>query len=432
MPGLEKAGHTDNDDRLPNTTMTSTSTQETSRYDRCCQPPPPFSRRPNSRAVLSAKGCFMKTILMLLDFVPDQHRTFETFLLRLAQQLRARDWQPVFVFSGEPSEAFAARLREENAAYHVTKFPLQSQSLQALVASLNGLSPAVMTNTFVSCFDPLLLRLKKRLGIPHWIVHDESSGVASPKSGLKRVLAKLRGWYYGRHIDRVLAVSGFVAQRNIEQSFLPRPCVKVLPNGVDLDCFQPLSTPNPARPDEQVVVFVGQLVPEKGVLTLLRAMLLLKNRPVPVTPTLKLAGRGPLEAELRAFAADNCLDRVEFLGQVSDVPALFRAATVVVVPSEWAEAFGLVVAEAMACGSCVLAADVAGIPDIVGHDEEGGRLFRNGNPNDLAEKLLALLNDPAAQERFRGRARARAESLFGLDDMVRGFVKEVQEVSGNI
>jgi glycosyltransferase involved in cell wall biosynthesis len=286
-----------------------------------------------------------------------------------------------------------------------------------------------MTNTFMSCFNPFVLRLKKRLGIPYWLVHDESSGMASAKSGLKRLMAKLRGWYYGRHIDRVLAVSGFVARRNVEQAFLPKSRVKVLPNGVDLDRFQPAPGPTAHRSGGPVVGFVGRLIPEKGVRTLLRALLLLQQRPVPVVPMLEVAGRGPLEGELRAYAADNGMGQVRFLGQVSDVITLYQTATVIVVPSEWAEAAAFVIVEAMACGACVLASDAGGNPDLVGHDEEGGRLFRSGDAADLAEKLLALLGDSTARERYRKQARARAERLFGLDDMVRGFVKELQDVS---
>lgn len=374
-------------------------------------------------------GVLMYNILMLLDFVPTQQRIFECFLLRLTHQLRAEGWRSVFVFSGEPSDAFATQLNVEGAEYRVVKFPLHRQTFETLVASLAGSSPLAMTNAFVSCFSPFVLQLKKRLGIRYWLVHDETSGMASPKSGLKRLLTKLRGWYYGRHIDCVLAVSEFVARRNIEQVFLPRSKVKVLPNGVDLARFHPGTETVADHPGEPRVVFVGQLIPEKGVRTLMRAILLLRQRPGPIEASLELAGRGALEDELRAYAAEHEMTRVSFLGQVADVASLYRAATVVVVPSEWAEAAAFVIVEAMACGACVLASDAGGNPDLIGRNEEGGRLFRSGDAADLADRLFALLRDPEARLRYRKQARARAERLFGLDDMVRGFVREVQEVS---
>lgn len=367
----------------------------------------------------------MPVLLMLLDFVPNQERTYEVFLLRVTHELRAQGWQLVFVFSGEPGDSFAAQLRSANAEYRVFAFPLRPQVFEALVVSLAGVSPSVITNTFISCFDPFVLRIKKRLGIRRWVVHDESSGVASAKSGIKRLIAKLRGWYYGRHIDSVLAVSEFVARRNIQQSYLPKSRVKVLLNGVDLVRFRPASHPIANRPDNPHVVFVGQLIPEKGIRTLLKAMAILKQRLVSAPVVLQVAGLGPLDGELRTYAAENGLERVEFLGQVADVRALYQVANVVVVPSEWAEAFGFVAAEAMACGAAVIVSDAGGLPEVVG---DAGLVFRSGDPDDLAEKLFALLGDPAAQDRYRQQARARAERLFKMDDMVRGFVKEIQDV----
>ncbi|MFN0056431.1 MAG: glycosyltransferase family 4 protein [Planctomycetales bacterium] len=363
---------------------------------------------------------------MLLDFVPNQERSFEAFLLRLASLLNRHGWQGVFVFSGEPSPAFAARLAQEQAQYRIVKFPLTQPQVEALIESLKGLTPRVMTNTFLSCFSPYFLQIKKRLRVPYWIVHDQSSGVASSKWGLKRLLAGLRGWYYGRHIDRVLAVSRFVAQRNIVGSHLPSERVRILHNGVDLERFYPADDESPARP---VVVFVGQLIREKGAPTLLQALLLLRQRPAPLHPEVRIAGRGAMEPELKAFAVSQRLDNVKFLGQVADVPALFRSATVVVVPSEWPEAFGFVVAEAMACGACVLASDAGALPEVIGQDQSAGRLFRNGDAQDLARSLAELLENPALRQRYRQQALARARQHFALDGMASGFIEELNRLA---
>lgn len=84
----------------------------------------------------------------------------------------------------------------------------------------------------------------------------------------------------------------------------------------------------------------------------------------------------------------------------------------------------------MACGACVLASDAGGLPDVVGRDGEGGRLFRSGDAADLAEKLQALLDDPAARRELGRRGRARAERVFDMDRMVEGFVRAVLEPNG--
>ncbi len=371
----------------------------------------------------------MPTILMLIDFVPNQERTFETFLLHVTKKLSKAGWRTMFIFSGEPSDSFSACLRLEGADYRINKFPLNQESYETLTASVNDLSPSIMISMFMSCFNRYLLKLKKNLGIHYWLFHDHTSGSASKKSTLKLLLAVIRGRFYGRKIDRILAVSEFVAKRNIEQSYFPKSRVKVLWNGVDLNRFQPQNSCAVENQKIPMLVFVGQLIPAKGVFTLLRAMRILSELPEPLTPKLIIAGRGKLEADLRNYSIENNLNNVIFMGQVDDVASLYRSATIVVIPSEWEEAFGLVVAEAMACGACVLASDAGSIPDVVGRNEEGGRLFKSGDAEDLAAKMIELLKNAKYRNKIGQQACVRVNQLFSLDKMVDGFVDEVMDVA---
>lgn len=358
---------------------------------------------------------------MLLDYVPNQERTFEAFLLRVARLLRADDWRVVFVFAGKPSPAFDAELKASGGDWRVAEFPLRS--VRTLTEELRPFSPTVMVTTFQSCFNPRLLQLKRNLSIESWLVHDQSSGVASPKRGLLLALARLRGWYYGRHISSVMAVTEFVARRNVEQSFLPPDRIRVVPNGVDVERYRLNRQAHDHADRHPIVAFAGQLIPEKGVLTFLKAVAQLKNGGSSPPVTVRIAGTGPMEAELRQFAVDH-LEDVEFLGQVKDTPSFFQEATIVVVPSEWAEAAGLVAMEAMACGACVLSSDRGGLPEVIGRNGEGGRLFRAGDVDDLAEKLRELIADGSLRQRLRTGGRARVEKLFSLDQMVSNFVRE--------
>ena len=362
---------------------------------------------------------------MLLDHVPNQERTFEAFLLRVARMLQARDWRVVFVFAGEPSQAFDAELKASGGEWRIAEFPLRS--VRSLTDELRPFSPSVMVTSFQSCFNPRLLQLKRNLSIHSWLVHDHSSGVASPKRGITRALARMRGWYYGRHISCVMAVSEFVARRNVEQSFLPADRVCVVRNGVDLERYR-MNHQAPDHTDRRpIIAFAGQLIPEKGAMTLLKAVARLKDGDSNVAVKLRIAGNGPLEGELRQFAIDHHLESVEFVGQVTDVRRFFQEATIVVVPSEWAEAAGLVAMEAMACGACVLASDRGGLPEIIGRDGEGGLLFRAGDVGDLAAKLLELIKDESLRQQLRTQGRARAEQLFSLDQMVSNFVRTFTE-----
>ena len=142
-------------------------------------------------------------------------------------------------------------------------------------------------------------------------------------------------------------------------------------------------------------------------------------------------GGGGRRRNCRAYCQEHNLDRVEFLGQVADVQRLYCEATVVVVPSEWEEAFGLVTLEGMACGACVLASDVGGIPFVVGQNEDGGNAVSQGRRvGPLVGGQTSEHSDlPETVERYR-RLRQRAERLFSLRHMVDNFTREFFEMIG--
>jgi spore coat protein SA len=86
---------------------------------------------------------------------------------------------------------------------------------------------------------------------------------------------------------------------------------------------------------------------------------------------------------------------------------LYRACDVVVVPSIWAEPFGLVVLEAMASGTCVVASAVGGLPEVI-DDRRTGLLVKAGDPVALAQAINEVLADDSLK---RSLERAAAENL---------------------
>jgi glycosyltransferase involved in cell wall biosynthesis len=91
---------------------------------------------------------------------------------------------------------------------------------------------------------------------------------------------------------------------------------------------------------------------------------------------------------------------------MDDLPDVYRRAWVSVLPS-WGEAFGLVLAEALACGTPVVGSDLHGIPEVLGGDDRIGRLFDGDDPRALARALLEaieLARDPATAAACRARA----------------------------
>lgn len=187
-------------------------------------------------------------------------------------------------------------------------------------------------------------------------------------------------------IDRYIALSDFARQRLIRTGF-PDSKIIVRPN------FVPES-PGPGSGESNNVVFVGRLVAEKGILTVLKAWKLLEN-----PPELVVIGDGPLRESLeRASSGRN----IRFTGwlQPSQVSDLMAKAALVVFPSEIYEAGPLVLLEAYSRGTPVLASDIGNFSDQVIEDVTG-KLFRTGDAKHLAAKVSSLFETPSLLTQLR-------------------------------
>jgi phosphatidylinositol alpha-mannosyltransferase len=180
---------------------------------------------------------------------------------------------------------------------------------------------------------------------------------------------------------------------------------RIVPNGVELDRLtQPLQPELFADEERPLrVVFVGQAVDRKGLPVLLRAFEALREQ---VPATLTLVGAGAEEVEHMMLD-----DRgVRALGKVSDEVkrAELRAADVLCAPSLHGESFGMVLTEAFAAGTPVVASDIPGYRDVARHGDDS-LLVQRGNALALAEALRELALDPGRRADMAARARARAE-----------------------
>jgi glycosyltransferase involved in cell wall biosynthesis len=158
--------------------------------------------------------------------------------------------------------------------------------------------------------------------------------------------------------------------------------------------------------DDVVCLTVANLRREKGYDDLLDAARIVLDR----CPRARFlaAGQGPLEAELAARHAELRLgDRFRFLGYRTDVPTLLAAADLFVLASHH-EGLPVALMEALASGLPVVATAVGGVPEAV-HDGVEGVLVPAGQPDTLADAVLALVADPGSRARMGRAARARAE-----------------------
>lgn len=157
---------------------------------------------------------------------------------------------------------------------------------------------------------------------------------------------------------------------------------------------------------------VGRLIPIKGHIVLLRA-LRDARRELPGLE-LDIAGRGPLEPALRAYARELGLeDAVHFLGQVNPIQAAIERTAITVVPS-MGEGFGMVALEAMERSRPVIAAAIGGLGELV-DDGRTGLLVPPGEAEPLARAIVELASDPERCREMGAAGRRRALDHF-LED----------------
>jgi glycogen(starch) synthase len=143
---------------------------------------------------------------------------------------------------------------------------------------------------------------------------------------------------------------------------------------------------------DKTIAFVGRLVSDKGVELLLQALKLLQGDGF--SPDLTIVGSGPEEGNLRKLSAQLGLDRqVTFAGQQSGdgLAQTLSQHRVLAVPSRWAEPFGIVALEGIACGCVVVGSQNGGLKEAIG---PCGLTFENGNVPALATQLRRLINEP--------------------------------------
>jgi glycosyltransferase involved in cell wall biosynthesis len=224
----------------------------------------------------------------------------------------------------------------------------------------------------------------------------------------------------------VIAVSQHTAEHIVHEEGAPVEKVHVALNGIDFSRVKVSDRDAVTRlrrewcPDgAHLLVVPGRLHPEKGHTYVFQALPLIRRRlasPVVVV----LAGAGPFESAYREEVRSlGCEDIVKFLGFRRDIPDVIAAGDLVVLPS-MAEAFGLVVAEALYLGTPIVSTLVGGIPEIV-EDGTDGVLVPPADSNALAEAIVRLLGDPERRQLMASAGRERVRDRFSFEKMMRAY-----------
>jgi glycosyltransferase involved in cell wall biosynthesis len=187
---------------------------------------------------------------------------------------------------------------------------------------------------------------------------------------------------------------------------------RVIRTGLDMMHYPNGAERNGAETDEKPLrlLYAGRLVADKGVHIIIQAMDdLINRRGLAGQASLSLAGSGDpeYEAKLHALTAAMGLGHhISFLGRIprEEMPLLYQGHDLLVVPSLWPEPFARVLLEGMASGLAVIATGEGGTSEII-RDGQNGLLFATGEAHDLADKIVALHEEPMKRARLSAAAR---------------------------
>jgi glycogen(starch) synthase len=197
--------------------------------------------------------------------------------------------------------------------------------------------------------------------------------------------------------------------------------------------YNALETPQtsfrPLRFETPTLLCLGRVVDDKGFDIAIKAM----PRIIETAPKVRLiiAGDGPAKSELMDMSNALALsDVVKFPGWVNParVPDLINKATIVIVPSRWREAFGLVALQAAQMGRPVIATRVGGLPEVV-LDNETGMLIAGEDHTALSNAVLELLNNPVKACKLGECGRLRAQRVFSWESYLENYDKLYQRIT---
>lgn len=233
--------------------------------------------------------------------------------------------------------------------------------------------------------------------------------------------------------DLVICVSAYI--KNTAIQFFPEHAHKfvVLINATDPTIFKPygeqakdaIKDVVDLQADKTYLLYVGRLTAEKGVHVLIEAF----ARLLPAMPNARLiiTGSSFFEGAVKTAYQQSLIalakpvsHAIVFTGFIAHekLKYLYSAADIIVLPSVWQDPCPLVVLEAMASGTCLVASKVGGVPEIVSHDKDG-ILVEADNAQALSQSLQIIINDTAKQSQIAAAARQKICAAYTWSHLVK-------------
>lgn len=224
--------------------------------------------------------------------------------------------------------------------------------------------------------------------------------------------------------DYAQLLDGRIAVSNTAKEFIEKYCPGeyfVIPNGVDLERFNPKVKPLERFNDGVFnILFVGRMDPRKGLKYLLKAFPLIYEE----YPHCRLiiVGDGWLKEYYKMYLPNDLSDKVFFEGYVArdDLPHYYAGADVFCTPATGGESFGIVLLEAMASGKPIVASNIKGYSELI-TDGKDGILVAPKDPSLIKEAIMKLIKDKELRKKMGHQSLLKAKK-FSWDKIVRQIV----------
>ena len=360
-----------------------------------------------------------RRVLSIFGVVAQRVGGVEMFARELSSQLFDAGWESVVCFLGEPADSVRRFL--DSPGVTIEAAPDYRQPSLAAVRETRRLltqyRPDILHLYFAGSTSiyPWAARCVSRCRIFLTDQISRPEGYVPVRSAWWKRAARQT---LNHPMSGIVAVSDYVAQCGEALGLIGRGRITRIYNGVDLK--RPFGDAASFRSkygipaDRRIVLQVSWMIPEKGIIDLLDAAKIVVAAGAPAH--FVIAGEGACRAEYMEYAARNGLaGRITWTGLLEDPfgEGVYSAADVACQLSRWQEAFGWVIAEAMACGKPVIATRVGGIPEIV-RDGTSGFLVAPRQPEAAAHRILQLLGDAELRRRMGEAGREATGALFDL------------------
>jgi glycosyltransferase involved in cell wall biosynthesis len=355
-------------------------------------------------------------ILFLLDWRPDFWSTREEFYACLAQRLHQSGITAVLTISADVDPRVRQRMEAAGAELNVLPYNAQYRRYSSYIARIASRYNVLLAHIRFFDYFSLIPWICRLNGIRTIVFTEANSGEYTPGAAWKTALLRLRTLFTTYPIRKAVAISEFIRRRLIDTG-IPASKTCVIYNGIDTEAFLPdraqrhsPSVPPEARNAAFLVVYLSALLPWKRPELLIEICRRLVDRRVPVT--ILAGGKGPLYDSLVARTNELGLQQhLHWIGYHPEPHRLLQAADVFL-HTATGEAFGNVLAEALACTTPVVATHSGATAEVVSTDcgflvEPG-----NGEVDALANALERLAQDPALRDQLGLAGRDRACRLF--------------------